>query len=272
MSRAPYMPVFVDALIGDTTHLSAAEFGAYCLILFATWNNKGQALPDDPKRMARICRVSTTRWVQHLRPALIGFFDVSDGRLHQKRLEKEWVKATVTIDQKTRAAEAKWRKEKKTEDAAASEPHIQSIPIPNKKEDTVPIGTAAEEAAPDRVKELFDEGLRVLGGATPANRALLGKLRKEYRDPKVLEAIVRCKSERPSEPAAFLIACLSHASRRENAHDAETRAFEFVSRPAAHCGHDSSLAAALLDAAGVERGEPPLDGRGLVARPQRLLG
>jgi uncharacterized protein YdaU (DUF1376 family) len=90
MSQAPMMPVFTDALLGDTLHLSAEEFGAYCLLLFATWRNNGRALAEDDRKMARICRVSEKRWRERLRPALAMFFDTSDGTWHQKRLEKEW--------------------------------------------------------------------------------------------------------------------------------------------------------------------------------------
>ena len=91
MSQAPMMPVFVDALISDTLELTSEEFGAYLLLLFATWRNNGNPLPDDPRKLARICRCSTTRWNRVLRPSLIGFFRRDDdGFLHQKRLEKEW--------------------------------------------------------------------------------------------------------------------------------------------------------------------------------------
>lgn len=84
------MPVFTDALIGDTMHLTAEEFGCYCMLLFVTWRNNGEALTDDDARLARICRVSARRWREVIRPALVGFYDLHDGRWHQKRLEKEW--------------------------------------------------------------------------------------------------------------------------------------------------------------------------------------
>lgn len=90
MSQAPMMPVFIDALLGDTLHLSAEEFGAYCLLLFATWRNNGRALADDDRKLARICRVTEDRWRKRIKPALHGFFAISDGFWHQKRLEKEW--------------------------------------------------------------------------------------------------------------------------------------------------------------------------------------
>lgn len=89
MSQAPVMPLFLDAMIGDTLHLSTEEFGAYLLILFATWRNNGQALDDDDRMLARICRVSEYRW-KKLRPRLAGFFHIIDGKWHQNRLEREW--------------------------------------------------------------------------------------------------------------------------------------------------------------------------------------
>lgn len=90
MSQAPMMPVWPDALLGDTLHLSAEQFGAYLLLLFATWRNNGKPLPDDDRKLARICRSTLRHWRRALRPTLIEFFEIDDGTLHQKRLESEW--------------------------------------------------------------------------------------------------------------------------------------------------------------------------------------
>src|SRR5262249_53089645 len=91
MSKAPIMPLFTDALVADTTHLSAEEFGAYLPLLVATWRNNGQPFDDNDARLARICRSPVKRWRQRLRPALVDFFDLSDGKWRQRRLEKEWI-------------------------------------------------------------------------------------------------------------------------------------------------------------------------------------
>lgn len=92
------MPLFTDALIGDTTHLSTEEFGAYCLLLITTWRNNGQPFADDDVRLARICRASLHVWRSRLRPVLSAFFDISDGKWRQKRLEKEWRRVTQNIE------------------------------------------------------------------------------------------------------------------------------------------------------------------------------
>jgi len=83
------MPLYTDALLGDTLHLSVDEFGAYCLLLFATWRNNGEPLPDDDRSLARVCRVSDYRW-KKLRPRLVPFFDIGERKWRQKRLEREW--------------------------------------------------------------------------------------------------------------------------------------------------------------------------------------
>lgn len=101
MSKLPYMPMLVDAMLGDTLTLSTEAFGAYNLILFATWRNNSSPFPDDDSVLARVCRMSLHKW-KKTRPALEPFFDLSTSHWVQKRLEKEWKLAT---DRASRARE-----------------------------------------------------------------------------------------------------------------------------------------------------------------------
>jgi uncharacterized protein YdaU (DUF1376 family) len=197
------MPVFTDALISDTTHLSTEEFGAYLLILFATWRNNGRPLVDDDVRLARVCRVTSSRWTTRLRPALVPLFDLSNATWRQKRLENEFKKVEFRVLQKKQAANSRWLKTKETSSADASDPHMQSISI-SKKKDSVASATGADAPSNDPVKELFDRGLKILG---MAQRGLLGKFRKRHGDVVVLEAICACEREHPSDPAAYFVRC-----------------------------------------------------------------
>ena len=90
MAQAPVMPLWTDALIADTTHLSPREFGCYMLLLIATWRNNGQPFADNDKILARICRMPTYEWKNQIRKSLEPFFNLADGYWRQKRLEKEW--------------------------------------------------------------------------------------------------------------------------------------------------------------------------------------
>lgn len=111
MSQAPSLPLFCDAYLADTMHLSLEEHGAYLKLLMITWRNNGQPLPDENERMARMLGVTLGRWRDRLRPALAPFFDLSDGTWRQKRLEKEWAyvmrRAAIARENGTKGARLK---------------------------------------------------------------------------------------------------------------------------------------------------------------------
>jgi len=60
MSKAPAMPMMIDAYIGDTTHLTTEEHGAYLLLLFAMWRRDG-SVPDNDKDIARIVGLTVAK-------------------------------------------------------------------------------------------------------------------------------------------------------------------------------------------------------------------
>jgi uncharacterized protein YdaU (DUF1376 family) len=138
VAQLPRMGVFTDALLGDTMDLSAEEFGAYCLILFVTWRNNGQSLEDDPARMSRIARVSERRWKAVIRPALERFFDLTDGRWRQKRLEKEYQAAADFARVQRAKSNARWAskllKNNNTSDPPALPRDMLPVPVPVEEE------------------------------------------------------------------------------------------------------------------------------------------
>ena len=61
MSKAPAMPMYWDAYLADTTHLTTEEHGAYMLLLAAMWRRDG-SVPDDDKDNARIIGLTVAKW------------------------------------------------------------------------------------------------------------------------------------------------------------------------------------------------------------------
>lgn len=90
MAQLPVMPLYTDALLGDTLHLSAAEFGVYILLLVAMWRSGG-SLPDDDVVLRRIARTTANNWPR-IRAAVSPLLHIEGGRISQKRLAAEFEK------------------------------------------------------------------------------------------------------------------------------------------------------------------------------------
>jgi uncharacterized protein YdaU (DUF1376 family) len=79
MKNAPNLPVHCEKVLSKTYKLSLEELGALFRLMMVTWNNKGEALPDDPDEMARSLTCTKDRWLKKLRPRLLPMFDLSEG-------------------------------------------------------------------------------------------------------------------------------------------------------------------------------------------------
>lgn len=87
MSEAPYMQFYVGDYLADTQHLDCVEHGAYCLLLFTMWRCGG-TLQNDPKKLARICRLTPSRWA-NISDDILSFFTVSENEISHKRIQKD---------------------------------------------------------------------------------------------------------------------------------------------------------------------------------------
>ena len=113
------MPLYVADYLADTAHLSAAENGAYLLLIMHYWRTG--ALPVDDRMLQRISRMTPREWSAS-RDVLASFFDA--GWKH-KRIENEldkWrVKSAARADAGSRGGNAKALKSKEATVANASE-------------------------------------------------------------------------------------------------------------------------------------------------------
>lgn len=168
MSQAPVLPMFVDAMIGDTLQLDAEEFGAYHLILYATWRANGQPLADDDEKLARLCRMPVSRW-KKVRKTLEPFFDLSDGTWRQGRLEREWKRVAEAAERARQNGRGGGRPpQKKPQPEPAENPVGSSWDTQTEPGSKAPISltkpsitppptqTVAASAAEDAVLGMFD--------------------------------------------------------------------------------------------------------------------
>jgi uncharacterized protein YdaU (DUF1376 family) len=88
MSAFPSLPLFTDAFLADTGHLTAHQTGVYLLLLMVAWRSPGCGLPDDDVKLARWARCDARTWKQ-TKPVVMEFWTLDDGYWTQKRLSSE---------------------------------------------------------------------------------------------------------------------------------------------------------------------------------------
>lgn len=106
MSNRAWMPLHITDYLADTGHLTAAEHGAYMLMIMHYWQNG--SLPANERLIARIARMSAEQWDES-RDVLAMLF--GEGWTH-KRIDAELNKADDIIEKRRSAAVARHGKSK----------------------------------------------------------------------------------------------------------------------------------------------------------------
>lgn len=104
MASIPYMPLYVADYLADAAHLTAAGHGAYLLLIMTYWQ-RGEALPDDDRKLARIARMTDKEWAE-VREDMAEFFQIGDGKWAHKRVEQELEKVREKSMKASRAGKA----------------------------------------------------------------------------------------------------------------------------------------------------------------------
>lgn len=87
MAEFPALPIFTDALIADTVHLTDAEFGNYMRLLIFAWRTPDCRLPNSDLRLRTMLGMTPKRWAS-FKPVLMQFFIEDGDTLIQKKLTK----------------------------------------------------------------------------------------------------------------------------------------------------------------------------------------
>lgn len=150
MAEFPALPLWTDAFVGDTTHLSCELVGAYLLLLFAAWRRPNCDLPDDDKFLAQMTRCDIRTWRARYRPILAPFHTIENGTWTQKRLHKERNRVRLRGQIMRDNANRRWSKNKDIADAdahASADANAYATISISKKEDKKPVVAAAAEKA-----------------------------------------------------------------------------------------------------------------------------
>jgi uncharacterized protein YdaU (DUF1376 family) len=119
MADYPSIPLFTDAYLADTRHLSTEEHGAYLLLMMEAWRRPTCSLPDDDALLCRLAGLSSQRW-EEVKPIVMGFWTL-DGRRKtwtQKRLSQERDFVARKSASQAEKASKRWNKTKNDDPAA----------------------------------------------------------------------------------------------------------------------------------------------------------
>jgi uncharacterized protein YdaU (DUF1376 family) len=130
MAEFPALPLFTDAYLGDTIHLTTIEHGAYLLLLICMWRSGGK-LPNNDKLLARFTGLSPAQW-RRIKPILWPFFDATETHIMQGRLTDELTFVKQHSKKQSDNAKARWLKIKENNNATAyAKTEIGNTPHPH---------------------------------------------------------------------------------------------------------------------------------------------
>lgn len=200
MAAIPYMPLYVADYLADAAHLSTLEHGAYLLLIMTYWQ-RGEALPADDKKLARICRVGPREWVR-IKPVVSEFFQVDCNTWSHSRIDRE-LQNVRDKSLKKRAGGL----------ARAKQMHSScSAPAKLSDTDTDTDITLSKDNGASADAVFWSNAKSYLGGKNPG--ALIGKWCKTYDKADVAKAIGAAQVERAVDPIPYIERILRGAGKK----------------------------------------------------------
>jgi uncharacterized protein YdaU (DUF1376 family) len=100
------LPFKTDDYLADTRHLTAAQHGAYFLLLLMAWRSPDNALPNDDDMLAKWACMDRRTWLRN-RTVVLAFWVLGpDARWRQKNLDKTRKYVVDLISKKSVAGQA----------------------------------------------------------------------------------------------------------------------------------------------------------------------
>jgi uncharacterized protein YdaU (DUF1376 family) len=141
MADFPALPLFTDAFMADTAHLTDAERGRYLLLLMIVWRSPGCRVPNDDVWLAKRFVRPVDQFQREVKPLIAEFCKTDGNWITQKRLTEEWDWCKNQRKRATVNAKIRWNKEKQLCDSNAGlallpSNALNSTQLNKKEEDT----------------------------------------------------------------------------------------------------------------------------------------
>jgi len=213
MAAIPYMPLYIADYMADAAHLSTLEHGAYLLLLMAYWQ-RGEALPDDDRKLARIAGLTAPNWAR-IKPTMREFFETSDEKLVHRRVERELAKlrAKSLNNRKGGLARARQSLSERSANAERTLSHTDTDTDTDTDSAVAKATGASAPLASDSDKAFWDNAKAYLGGKNPGG--LIGKWIRDFGKDETAKAITAAQLERAVDPIPYIQRVLKKATDGE---------------------------------------------------------
>ncbi|KKN77906.1 hypothetical protein LCGC14_0354710 [marine sediment metagenome] len=153
MAQFPSLPLWTDAYLADTGHLTDAEHGVYLQLLMMMWRTPECRVPNDDKWLARHFRRTVEEVAQTVRPVIAEFCKNDGNWIAQGRLKDEWNYCRRQSKSQSGRAKSRWRKEKSICPGDAARHDVGNAPYPSPSLEDSPNGESPP-IAPQNGKDI----------------------------------------------------------------------------------------------------------------------
>lgn len=112
MADYPALPLWTDAYLADTDHLTLVEHGAYFRLLMLMWRSPSCRIPNDPNWIIRRLRIDLDTFENVVKPVIDEFCTSTGNWITQKRLSEEIEYLRENSKTQSARAKSRWKKEK----------------------------------------------------------------------------------------------------------------------------------------------------------------
>ena len=140
MAKFPHLPLWVDAYLADTLHLTHEEHGLYLMLLMTIWRSPDCKIPNDLEWVKRRLRATDDQMENLVKNLLDEFFTTTGNHITQKRLKEEYEYVKKKAKKNSASAKSRWQKEKVVCERNAPIP----TPIPSIRDTKVSLSLKAD--------------------------------------------------------------------------------------------------------------------------------
>jgi len=122
------IPFHIGDFLSGTMHMDTLEKGAYIMLMLSHYQCGEQGLPNDDKKLSRICGLTLRTWMR-IKPTMSEKFSINENFWYSKKC----IEVLQKVHDKSNTQRAKALKRHNSDDATAKQRQCQPKPKPKPK-------------------------------------------------------------------------------------------------------------------------------------------